>query len=50
VTVPAIVDSVYGFAGQLLTLNKQFVHQLLEAAEPAGAKQTTASAAKKSDA
>ena len=36
----AIVDSVYDFAGQVLTLNKQFVHQLLEAAEPAGAKQT----------
>ena len=46
----AIVDSVYDFASQLLTLNKQFVHQLLEAAEPAGAKQTKASAAKKSDA
>jgi hypothetical protein len=43
----AIVDSVYDFAGQLLTLNKQFVHQLLE---PAGAKQTKASAAEKSDA
>ena len=31
----AIVDSVYDFAAQLLTLNKQFVHRLLEAAEPA---------------
>jgi hypothetical protein len=46
----AIVDSVYDFASQLLTLNKQFVHQLLEAAEPAGAEQAKASAAKKSDA
>lgn len=26
-----IIDSVYDFAGQLLELNKQFVHQLLEA-------------------
>jgi hypothetical protein len=46
----SIVDSVFDFAGQLLTLNKQFVHQLLEAVEPAGAEQTKASAAKKSDA
>jgi hypothetical protein len=38
----AIVDSVYDFAGQLLTLNKQFVHRLLEAVEPA--EQTKASA------
>jgi hypothetical protein len=37
-----IVDSVYDFAAQLLTLNKQFVHRLLEAAEPA--KPTKASA------
>lgn len=28
-----IVDSVYDFAGQLLELNKQFVHQLLEASQ-----------------
>ena len=46
----SIVDGVYDFAGQLLALNKQFVHQLLETVEPAGAKQTKASAAKKSDA
>ena len=29
-----IVDSVYDFAGKLLELNKQFVHQLLEASTP----------------
>ena len=29
-----IVDSVYDFASQLLELNKQFVHQLLEASTP----------------
>jgi hypothetical protein len=37
-----IVDGVYDFAAQLLTLNKQFVHRLLEAAEPV--KPTKASA------
>jgi Lhr-like helicase len=30
-----IVDSVYDFAGQLLELNKEFVHKLLAAAQPA---------------
>ncbi len=29
-----IVDSVYDFAGQLLDLNKEFVHKLLAAAKP----------------
>lgn len=29
-----IVDSVYDFAQQLLDLNKQFVHQLLQASSP----------------
>ena len=29
-----IVDSVYDFASQLLELNKQFVHQLLDASRP----------------
>lgn len=31
----AIVDSVYDFAAQLLKLNQEFVHRLLEASEPA---------------
>ncbi|HEU5268247.1 MAG TPA: hypothetical protein VFU35_16175 [Jatrophihabitans sp.] len=31
----AIVDSVYDFATQLIELNKNFVHQLLEASKPA---------------
>ena len=30
----AIVDLVYDFARQLLELNKQFVHQLLEVSRP----------------
>ena len=30
----AIVDSVYDFAGQLLDLNKEFVHSLLKATQP----------------
>lgn len=29
-----IVDSVYDFAGQLLDLNKEFVHKLLAASKP----------------
>ncbi len=29
-----IIDSVYDFASQLLELNKQFAHQLLEASAP----------------
>jgi hypothetical protein len=29
-----IVDSVYEFAGQLLDLNKEFVHKLLAASKP----------------
>lgn len=29
-----IIDSVYDFAGQLLELNKGFVHQLLDASNP----------------
>ena len=36
----AIVDSAYDFAGQLVTLNKQFVRRLAEAVEPAPHKQT----------
>ena len=31
----AIVDSVYDFAAQLLKLNQEFVHRLLEASESA---------------
>ena len=31
----AIVDSVYDFAGQLIDLNKQFVHSLLEVSQKA---------------
>lgn len=33
-----IIDSVYEFAGQLLELNKKFVHDLLEASQAAQAK------------
>jgi hypothetical protein len=40
----AIVDSVYDFAGQLLTLNKEFVHRLLEATEPASRERAKESA------
>jgi hypothetical protein len=29
-----IVDGVYDFAAQLLALNKEFVHRLLEVSEP----------------
>lgn len=51
----AIVDSVYDFAGQLLDLNKDFVHSLLQATQPvaetisektAGEKKASASAKK----
>src|SRR5258708_7246828 len=41
----AIVDSLYDFAGELLVLNRQFVHRLLQAAETAPAKQATKGAA-----
>jgi hypothetical protein len=42
----ALVDSLYDFAGELLVLNRQFVHRLLQAAETAPAKQATKGAAK----
>jgi hypothetical protein len=40
----AIVDSVYDFAGELLVLNRQFVHRLLEAVEPAPGEEAKGSA------
>jgi hypothetical protein len=40
----AIVDSFYDFAGQLLTLNKEFAHKWQEAVEPAPTKPAKASA------
>jgi hypothetical protein len=42
----AIVDSVYDFATQLLALNKEFVHRLLEVAEPASTTPSTTGAKK----
>lgn len=47
----AIVDSVYDFAAQLMDLNKQFVHSLLEASSTAveGVQKVPAAAAKSAD-
>ena len=42
----AIVDSVYDFAAQLMDLNKQFVHSLLEAGTTVVEGATEAPAAK----